>query len=141
MRCSLRARYDDRIDLYGWDGEIVGYRLLPETMLDMAERQLAADLVQAALRPLDDPGIVTELARLRASCKTRAQDQQEVTLTLRVLAEECAEYPADVVVYVLRNWARRETFTPSLAELRDQLQRAARSRLSLAQALKSPVEV
>jgi len=133
----LRARYEDRVDLeFGWDGEVAGYDLNSE-----ADKGLCGDalrLIELFVEPLGDQRIVAEIARLRVSCKARAEVEDDMTLAMRVLAEECAEYPADVVMHVLRSWAKREVFTPSLAELRARLQRASRSRQSLMTALSNP---
>jgi hypothetical protein len=135
VRSSLRVRYEDRIDPeYGWDGEVVGYES-GDIEVDERARAQALTILRPWLEPLADREIVAQVARLRASCKVRAEHQDDITLVMRVLAEECADYPADVVVWVLRRWANRERFTPSLAELRDELQRGARARRSLTVAL------
>lgn len=131
---SLLARYEDRVDdEYGWDGGVIGYGLLAP--LAELPRDEALKIVTLWMEPLRDHAIFSEIVRLRASCKARPEEFNDQTMVLRVLAEECAEYPADIVIWVLRQWARREVFTPTLAELRDDLQRAARSRRGLAAAL------
>jgi hypothetical protein len=126
--------YDDRSDPeYGWDGELVGYRAIGP--LDATACAMAADMIDPWLKPLDRAQIGVELTRLKVGCKTRPEEQEFKRLWLEVMHEECAKYPADVVTHVLRSWQQRETFTPSLAEMRDGLQRCARSRRSLATAL------
>jgi hypothetical protein len=118
VRSSLRAHYDDRVDPeYDWDGDIiVAYdRADPEAQIDEGARAEALAVILPWLEPAADRQIVVEVSRLRASCKVRAEHQDGITLVMRVLAEECADYPADVVAWVLQQWANRETFTPALA--------------------------
>jgi len=139
-RCLLLVHCVERIDAkFGWDGEVAYRRRCDEEgrMLPLADadRSEALALIAPYLKRAQDHTIVTELVRLRNSCKTRPEEQNDATLTMRILAEECAEYPADVAVWAIREWAKREVFTPSLAELRDGLQRAARTRKSLVRAL------
>jgi hypothetical protein len=140
VRQQLRAHYEDRVDPeFGWDGEVAGYSI-KDAIAEDAQAEARA-LIEPAIRPIEDEQVWSELGRLRASCKARPETLEEQSLVWRVLAEECAEYPADVVVHVLRAWARRETFTPSLAELRARLQRASRSRLSLVTAVSNPTSI
>jgi hypothetical protein len=121
------------VDEYGWDGELIGYRATEP--LDPAASAAAAVMIEPWLKPLTRELIGVELTRLKVVCKTRPEEQEFKRLWLEVMHEECAKYPADVVTHVLRAWQQRETFTPSLAEMRDGLQRCARSRRSLARAL------
>lgn len=136
---ALVPVHRDRIDpVYGFDSELVGYRL--EGEVPAADVMQARQIVGRCLAPADEPLIKRELARLRASTKARAEADDDLAMGFQVLAEECSEYPPDVVVWAMRGWARMETFYPSLAEIRDRLQRAARRRQAMLKALQSTAE-
>jgi hypothetical protein len=120
---------------YGYDCETIGYELSLH-LATQAEIETARMLVERCMEPAADQVIKGELARLRASTKSREIDD-DLVLVFQVMAEECASYPADVVVWALRGWARAETFYPSLAEIRDRLQRGARRRQSLLSGLRT----
>jgi hypothetical protein len=131
----LRPLWNDRIDpVYGFDSEFVGYDI-------DADRVRAPDLMQARqlvgqhLRGAPEAIVKRELARLRVATKARNESDDDLAMGFQVLAEECADYPPDVVVWALRGWARMEIFYPSLAEIRDRLQRGARKRRALMAAL------
>lgn len=131
---SMRPLERERIDpVYGYDVEVVGYRW-EATPLEPA-LTAARELIAQATVPMAPAQLKGEIARLKASTKARAEQADELTLTMAVLAEECALWPADVVRSALRGYAARETWFPSLAELRDQLQRHGRNRRLLAQAM------
>lgn len=132
---SLVPMWQDKIDpVYGFDTEFLGYRLAVEH-LPAKDLMQARQMVGQHLRGADVALIKRELARLRASTKARAESDDDLTMGFQVLAEECAEYPPDVVVWALRGWAKMETFYPSLAEIRDRLQRGARKRRAMMAAL------
>ncbi len=122
--------------VYGFDYEVTGYSF-GAGILDASDDDLrtARNTVAVYMRPPSEVVIKQELARLRASTKSREADNDDVAMGFQVLAEECSEYPADVVVWALRGWAKREVFYPSLAEVRDLLQRGSRRRESLAKSL------
>lgn len=130
----LTPTYRDRIDpVYGFDTEFEGYRLAGKP--SAGDLMLARQMVGQCLRGADEGLIKRELARLRASTKARAESDDDLAMGFQVLAEECAGYPPDVVVWALRGWARMETFYPSLAEIRDRLQRGARKRRAMMEAV------
>lgn len=138
---ALRVNHRDFIDpIYGFDSEFVGYDLPREGVVP-AELMQARQLVGQHLKPAAGNLIKQELARLRVSTKARTQSADDMAMGFQVLAEECSEYPADVVVWALRGWARSEVFYPSLAEIRDRLQRGARRRKALMLALTKPPAV
>ena len=111
----------------------VGYCLDGEA--PMGDLRSAREVVAGHLRPAPAAVIRQELARLRASTKARDEGDDDLAMRLQVLAEVCAEWPADVVVAALRGWAKAETFFPSLAEIRDALQRNGRPRQSMLRAI------
>jgi len=131
----LRETTKDFIDpVYGFDSEFTGYALAAQVMAP--DREVAIARVEAALTPAQPTMVRMELARLRASTKARVQPGDDLTMILQVLAEECQDYPPDVVRYALRQWAKREVFFPALAELRDELQRHCKRRRALLEALR-----
>jgi hypothetical protein len=113
--------------------DVRGYRLVRE--VDDRERAAMCALILPFVATANGQVVRGELARLRSSVVTRNQDEDEVTMRLQVLGEECEEWPADVVRAALRGWARREKFFPCLAELREELQRHGSARRSLARML------
>lgn len=134
LRCALRERTETLIDPnYGYDYAIVGYALGKHMPGD--DLAVGREMVAASLAPAAASVIKAELARLRASTKSRAEDDIDVAMGFQVRAEECAKYPADVVRDALRRLGRSETFYPSLSALLEALQRSARRRVSLRDAL------
>ncbi len=122
--------------MYGYDFEVLAYRFDEPNASDQ-EINAAVVIVERFMRPAPEGTIKQELARLRVSTKARADDEGNTAMGFQVFAEECAGYPEDVVIWALRSWARIETFYPSLAEIRDRLQRGVRRRQSLLRALRN----
>lgn len=114
------------------DYDVVGWRLTgdPGAAAATAAMQLAP-----FLQPMPANLLRQEIARLCASVITRNEHVDDVAMRLQVIAEECEDWPEDIARAALRGWARREKFFPSLAELRDELQRHGRMRRSLAAAI------
>lgn len=75
--------------------------------------------------------LVQEVTRCLAVTVARERDQADLKAMLAVMAEELAEFPADVIRAELRAWARHEKWWPTLSELRARCQRAMRLRKSL----------
>lgn len=131
---TLQPMYRDFIDpKYGFDSEFLGYALRGD--VPAGDLMLARQMVGQHLRPGDEAHIKREIARLRVSTKSRAESDDDMAMGFQVIAEECAEYPPDVVQWALRGWARSEVFYPSLAEIRERLQRGARRRKAMLAAL------
>jgi len=134
---TLQPTHRDYIDpVYGFDTEFLGYALRGE--VPAGDLMQARQIVGQHLRPGDEALIKREIARLRVSTKSRAESDDDMAMGFQVIAEECAEYPPDVVQWGLRSWARSEVFYPSLAEIRERLQRGARRRKALLAALTQP---
>jgi hypothetical protein len=95
------------------------------------DRRSALELVDIALRPAPKSLILAELARLRLTTKARPECDDDLRMMAAVYAENIADYPSDVVVDALRNWARYERFWPSWAELRKELEALVKRRRSL----------
>lgn len=114
----------------GSDWELEGFELtgqLPQDALPQL-RALAATLNQRSMPEL----IVKHASRCLTVTKSREKDAVDLKLLLAILADELSEFPPDVVATAFRNWARREVWWPSLAEIRDACQREARWRRSFA---------
>jgi hypothetical protein len=124
--------WDDPV--LGFDFEITGYSwrepLPPDDDLDAAQ-----ELVAAAMVPAPAKTVMAELLRLAAVTKSRAESEDDQTFRFAALRDELAEFPQDVVRTALRKIGRRETFFPSLAELREQCHREFRHRRLLASTL------
>ena len=117
----------------GYDYEVTGYLLA--WPIEGSRLQAAQQVILSTLQPAPPRLVVEELARLRRLTKSRAEDETDREATYVALAEELSEFPPDVVRGALRQIARRETFFPSLAELRDQCQRDFRKRRLIARAV------
>jgi hypothetical protein len=119
--------------MIGFNFEITGYSwrepLPPDADLDTARA-----LVAAAMAPAPARTVMAELLRLAAVTKSRSESEDDQAFRFAALRDELAEFPEDVVRAVARKIARRETFFPSLAELREQCHREFRHRRLLASA-------
>lgn len=120
---------------YGYDFEVIGYRMQP-CLAFKDDRRAARRLVEAAMMPASVQVIQAALARLRAGTKARPEAEGDLAMVMQVLAEECAEFPPDVVRAACRRWLRRERWFPAVAELRDEMQRLARNREMIERALR-----
>jgi hypothetical protein len=118
----------------GYDFEITGYSwrepLPPDGDVEAAQALVAAGMVRAPAKL-----VMAELLRLAAVTKSRAESEEDQAFRFAAFRDELAEFPEDVVRTALRKIGRRETFFPSLAELRDQCQREFKHRKLLASAL------
>lgn len=109
--------------------DVVGYEIA--VPLDDAAQEAVAALLVPHLAPAPASLIDRELARLRASCIAARIEDDDLAMRFDVLMDECEGWPADVVRSALRGWAAREKYFPTLAEVRDALQRHGRARRSL----------
>lgn len=126
----LRLR--PRIGDYGMEFDLLGYDLGPVSAEDL-EHGYA--LVLGSLASSPPTLLASELARLRAMTKARAEDGRDVALMAAAYAEEMAAYPADAVRWACRKWARMEKFWPAWSELQALLDRAVAERSALKKAL------
>ena len=111
------------------DWEITGYRLvgpLPAKMLADLE-----PVMQRLTAPAGPQAVLAPALRCLTLTKSRERDGMDLRLFAAALAEELGEFPVDVVATAFRRWARRETWWPSLAEIREQCLREMRWRNSL----------
>lgn len=130
---ACQARWTDTIGEHGWDGELARYDLV--TLPPRSDLDEAAVALQAAMAPAEPQAIKGELARLRASTLSRSAEAGDLALTFAAYAEALTEYPADVVIDTCRYWGRNEKWWPALSELRTRMDRKARRRRLLAQAI------
>lgn len=116
-------------------GDVIGIKAVAPLA-----REAAAEVL-GWLMAINRPGTRLELAREVGRClvltKSRAINEDDQTLMIAALIDELAAFPRDVVATALRNWARREKWWPTLAELRAGCQRAMRYRRALAIAIDS----
>ncbi len=115
--------------------EIVGWRL--RGAVTASDAQAALALVEPACQPSPPAVVAQALARCFAATRSRASEDADTEAALAVMMEELIEFPPDVVRHVLRGWARREKWRPSLAELRERCERESRARRSLCRALRA----
>ena len=135
--CIGAPVYVDRItDRGGWDGYITGYEIRSDVPAEAAA-QAAKGLkfYQQLCAPLHDQDLARELCRLRTMLAVRAETELDWQFKLHSYMEELEEYPADIVVQVLRYWGRNEKWWPTWAELHDLLERRVRTRLACIHAL------
>lgn len=115
------------------DFEVTGYRLTgpiqPRTLAEM--KRLVEQMTKCSGKEL----VARELLKCLTLTKSRERDGADVTLMIAAMADRLAEFPPDVVATALRKWADRETWWPSLAELREPCLREMRWRRSLKIAL------
>jgi hypothetical protein len=118
----------------GYDFEITGYAWR-EPFPDAAALDAACEFVAASMVRAPAKIIMSELLRLAAVTKSRAESEEDQAFRFAAFRDELAEFPEDVVRTALRKIGRREKFFPALADLRDQCQREFRHRKLLASAL------
>lgn len=113
---------------YGFDFELIGYRVKGSVSSEiMAEAQL---LIEQVSKPATRPQLANALTKLAAATASRKRDL-DLEAFMEVAIEDLAEFPVDVVEEALCGIRRRETFLPSVAELRDECRWIGRRRLAL----------
>jgi hypothetical protein len=120
--------------VYGFDAVTIGWELSGAVV--PAELMEGMRLVGSAMQSAPAEVIADELVRLRLMTKSGVIPAGYAEAMLTILTEEIAGYPEDIIVDACRRWARRETFWPSLAELRAELDRVANRRRLLRDALR-----
>ena len=92
--------------------------------------------MEDAVKPLSTREIAEELTILNAKTVRRDSGDTDTGILVRAYAEELAEYPADVVRYVLKMSAKNNKFFPAWAELYEDLEFWGRDRLRLYEAVR-----
>lgn len=120
----------------GWDGFVQAYAVRagepPADVVALADAVRGE--LRGALRPAGDTLLARELARLRALCRARAEDATTIELVLEAYIDQLRDYPAAVVVDVLRTWPRLSPWWPAWEELQTLLDRRTRPYAALLQA-------
>ena len=114
-----------------WKGEAhepVGYEV------GQVSNELKEFVINAAL-PLTAKEMSHELTTLAALTKRRDNGEVDTKTFVQAYVTKLADYPADVVRYVLANAARDNMFFPAWAELYNELEYWGRSRLRLRDAV------
>ncbi len=109
--------------------ELVGFDLVRPLVASEPETVLA--WLDEIDRPAAHAELVQEITRCLMLTRAARQDRQDQTLRLAALTQELKAFPGDVVIAALRQWARKERWWPTLAELRDDCRQAMRVRRSL----------
>ena len=122
-------------DAHGYDERLRGYRVRGD-LADAESLQEALMAYERACLPAPDDRIVQELTKLRMKTAAKATDTETLELQQAVYAEELAEYPADVVLYVLRTQPKISKWWPAWGELAERLDLYAKDRMKRRDALR-----
>lgn len=98
------AALETRWKLYGVPDRETLTRALSVVLGAWGEPATRADTVKA-------------LTGLRAVTKARDTDEADLTFSNELMAQELADFPADVTMSAIRAMARQSTFMPSLSEI------------------------
>lgn len=122
-------------DGYGWDGCAVPRP--PAVWTDEARESWADALhqIQRLCEPGGEAVVLAELAKLRVTMAHRNGGAIDERALLAVMAEDLAEYPADVVRAASTAWRRREKWFPTPGELIAECKALARHRYAMRDAL------
>ena len=96
---------------------VVGYEIGGQYGRDDAEEAL--ETLRRLSRPCGREFATKELGRVKVLTKSAKADSDDIAFQFGVMAEELAEYPADVVRDSCRFYAKRNTWFPSWHELRE----------------------
>lgn len=127
------VRFPD--DGHGWDGCYVPTAPREWTPEARAAWNDARDAVARLCAPAGEPAVIAELAKLSVAQARRDAADTDKRALLAVMAEDLAEFPADIVSHACTRWRRRERWFPTPAELIDECQRLARRRYAMRAAL------
>lgn len=120
---SSDGGYDDRLD---------GFRPAPREDADLIA------ILDAANARAHPNAVTKALARLKVATVGRNMDGIDVEAWLAVMGDALEEFPTDVVVAGCRAYSRREKWTPSEAELREECLKLVRYRRKLRAAARRP---
>ena len=97
------------------DYNLTGYQMTKE--VTKQDKDTAIKMLQKALEPLPANTILQELTRLKLKTMARNMTTEELSLQLAVYTDELGQYPADIVVKVLRDWPKQSKWWPTWHEL------------------------
>jgi hypothetical protein len=109
------------------------YAMVP--VRDDPDFQAAYNAIHLAMVPAPDEMIIAALGVLEAKCKRGKESDGAGDLGLRVFVSELRNYPADVVLTVLKNWGDQNIFAPSWHELKVKLDAGTQKRRDMLYAL------
>jgi len=95
----------------------------------------AYNAVRLAMVPAPDEMIIAALGVLEAKCKRGKETDELGKFGLKVFLSELRNYPADVVLTVLKNWGDQNVFAPSWHELKVKLDAGTQKRRDMLYAL------
>lgn len=119
---------DISTERYGYEVELVSFNVGDAPAEDLKR---ALWMVEKTLRPAPKVVVQSELARLKVTTKSRAENGEDLSLMLAAYAEYLEEYPADVMVDAMRAWARNEKWWPAWSELKESLDWRVKKRRAL----------
>lgn len=126
----------------GWDGELTGIQLTKP--MPISDLKLAAETVRKSMARMHPSEIQKGLARLRVLTKVRAETTDDIRLSLAIYADEMANYPADVIRYVIKTQPKIIPWWPAWSELSERLDLYTRKRQRLLdaieKAIRTPIE-
>lgn len=118
LEVEVKPIYSDQ----GFDGERTVYAL--KAGASEEDKQRARDSLMALLQPCGPEFASREIVRLRGL--TKMKEGSEASLSGAAYVTEAGAYPAEAVRSACRELAGKQTFFPSWAELRRELDRAIR---------------
>ena len=119
LKCTVNDAYD-----------LTGFEPTGQMTDDLAAEM--AQIAEALNRPSEPEHVATEVTRCLTATRAREHADIDLRALIGLLTDELTQFPADIVATTCRKWARQEKWWPTLAELRDQCQRATKWRKSLA---------
>ena len=114
---SMRKVYDQNF-------HVIGYIL--ENKLDPKEIHEAINALEATMSPPDRRMLVELITEVFTLTKMRGSNQIELDFAVRAYAARLADYPADTVFAVLKDWPNRSKWWPSWCEIKEQLDKTDR---------------
>lgn len=124
---------------YDADHHVISYAPIePKTDAGLEMMAEARNMISEFLLPAPKAVILKALAKLRLSCISRAQHDDDSKLQRAVYVDDLQEFPADVVKEACTRLGRTEDWFPPLHKVRDECQHLVRWRRATAKALGCP---
>ena len=134
--CLRSVTIDRTTQRHGFDQEFVRFEVVEVPGANaLAEVREALRRHVAACLPAPDERVVKELAALRVTTKSRPEADEDIDFALRIYAEKLRDYPADIVLEVLRTQPSHSKFWPAWQELQERLEWRAKKRRARRDAL------
>lgn len=125
VRCREMMRDPERADhlfvtVYREQGVGLVYLYLRKDA-DRDKLQRARNEIMAICQPLGRADLIKAVSKCWALCKQRSQSEDDLVMSISAFVDKLATYPADAVADVLARWPDGNKFTPSWAELKEDL--------------------